>query len=263
VRITRDPQTKEMLVSAMGQQHIDLVVERMRRLGVEVLLREPKVPYRETVSKSFATMYRHKKQTGGAGQFAEVHARLEPLPRGGGFAYEWEVFGGAISTSFRPSIEKGVLSVMEQGVVAGYPVVDVKVAVTDGKEHPVDSKDIAFQIAGREVFKALVLGAGPKLLEPIMALEINVPEELVGDIIGDLNARRGRIAGVEGGGGRQRVSAKAPLAEILRYATDLTSMTGGRGSFTMELDHYEEVPAQIAEKIVAASRAAAEEERKS
>ena len=262
IRISRDPQTKEMLISAMGQQHIEIVVERMKRLGVDVLLKEPKVPYRETVSKSHETMYRHKKQTGGAGQFAEVHLRVEPLPRGGGFEYAWEVFGGAISTSFKPSVEKGIHSVLEQGVIAGYPVVDVKAAITDGKEHPVDSKDIAFQVAGREAFKLAVQGAGPKLLEPIMSLEIVIPEEFVGDVIGDLNSRRGRIAGVEGGGGRQRVSAKAPLAELLRYATDLTSMTGGRGQFTMELDHYEEVPSQIAEKIVAAHKSA-EEEKKS
>jgi elongation factor G len=262
IRVSRDPQTKEMLISAMGQQHIEIVVERMHRLGVEVNLKEPKVPYRETISKTFETMYRHKKQTGGAGQFAEVHLRVEPRPRSAGFEYAWEVFGGAISTSFKPSVEKGILSVLEQGAVAGYPVVDIKAAVTDGKEHPVDSKDIAFQIAGREAFKAGILGAAPKLLEPIMALEIHIPEEFVGDVIGDLNARRGRISGVEGSGGRQKVSARVPYAEILRYATDLTSMTGGRGQFTMELDHYEEVPAQLAEKIVAASRKAAEEDKK-
>lgn len=262
VRVARDPQTKEMLISAMGQQHIEIVVERMKRLGVEVLLKEPKVPYRETVSKTFSTMYRHKKQTGGAGQFAEVHLRVEPLARGAGFEYAWEVFGGAISTSFKPSVEKGISSVLEQGVIAGYPVVDIKAAVTDGKEHPVDSKDIAFQVAGREAFKLAVQGGGPKLLEPIMSLEIQIPEEFVGDVIGDLNSRRGRIAGVDGGGGRQLVTAKAPLAELLRYATDLTSMTGGRGQFTMELDHYEEVPAQNAEKIVAAARKAADDEKK-
>ena len=262
IRVAREPQTKELLISAMGQQHIDVVVERMKRLGVEVLLKEPKVPYRETVSKSFGTMYRHKKQTGGAGQFAEVHLRVDPLPRGAGFEYAWEVFGGAISTSFKPSVEKGIMSALEQGVIAGYPVVDIKAAVTDGKEHPVDSKDIAFQVAGREAFRLAVQGAGAKLLEPIMSLEITVPDEFVGDVIGDLNSRRGRISGVEGGGGRQRVAARAPLAEILRYATDLTSMTGGRGQFTMVLDHYEEVPAQNAEKIVAASRKESAEEKK-
>ena len=262
IRVAREPQTKEMLISAMGQQHIDVVVERMKRLGVEVLLKEPKVPYRETISKSFSTMYRHKKQTGGAGQFAEVHLRVDPLTRGAGFEYAWEVFGGAISTSFKPSVEKGIMSALEQGVIAGYPVVDIKAAVTDGKEHPVDSKDIAFQVAGREAFRLAVQGAGAKLLEPIMSLEITIPDEFVGDVIGDLNSRRGRISGVEGGGGRQRVAAKVPLAEILRYATDLTSMTGGRGQFTMVLDHYEEVPAQNAEKIVAASRKESEEEKK-
>jgi elongation factor G len=262
IRVAREPQTKEMLISAMGQQHIDVVVERMKRLGVEVLLKEPKVPYRETISKSFSTMYRHKKQTGGAGQFAEVHLRVDPLSRGAGFEYAWEVFGGAISTSFKPSVEKGILSALEQGVIAGYPVVDIKAAVTDGKEHPVDSKDIAFQVAGREAFRLAVQGAGAKLLEPIMSLEITVPDEFVGDVIGDLNSRRGRISGVEGGGGRQHVAARVPLAEILRYATDLTSMTGGRGQFTMVLDHYEEVPAQNAEKIVAASRKESVEEKK-
>jgi elongation factor G len=262
IRVAREPQTKEMLISAMGQQHIDVVVERMKRLGVEVLLKEPKVPYRETISKSFSTMYRHKKQTGGAGQFAEVHLRVDPLARGTGFEYAWEVFGGAISTSFKPSVEKGILSALEQGVIAGYPVVDIKAAVTDGKEHPVDSKDIAFQVAGREAFRLAVQGAGAKLLEPIMSLEILIPEEFVGDVIGDLNSRRGRISGVEGASGRQRVAAKVPLAEILRYATDLTSMTGGRGQFTMVLDHYEEVPAQNAEKIVAASRKETVEEKK-
>ncbi|HEY5999978.1 MAG TPA: elongation factor G [bacterium] len=261
IRISRDPQTKEMLISAMGQQHIEIVVERMKRLGVEVVLKEPKVPYRETISKKNEAMYRHKKQTGGAGQFAEVHMRVEPLQRGSGFEYAWEVFGGAISSSFQPSIEKGVRSVLEHGAIAGYPVVDVKVAITDGKEHPVDSKDVAFQAAGREAFKLAVQGAGPKLLEPIMSLEITIPEEFVGDVIGDLNSRRGRIAGVDGGGGRQHVTAKAPLAELLRYATDLTSMTGGRGQFTMDLDHYEEVPAQIAEKIIAAHKTAEEEKK--
>jgi elongation factor G len=254
IRISRDPQTREMLISAMGQQHVDVIMSRLKRLGVEVNLKEPKVPYRETISKTFSTSYRHKKQTGGAGQFAEVHLRVEPLPRDTGFEYEWKVFGGAISTSFKPSVEKGVRQVLEKGVIAGCHVVDLKVSVFDGKEHPVDSKDIAFQIAGREAFKLAVRGAGPKLLEPIMALEIVIPEEFVGDVMGDLNSRRGRVAGVDGGGGRQIVTANVPMAEILRYATDLTSMTGGRGQFSMELAHYEEVPAQIAEKIIAASK---------
>lgn len=254
LRISRDPQTREMLISAMGQQHVDVIMSRLKRMGVEVNLKEPKVPYRETISKTFSSSYRHKKQTGGAGQFAEVHLRVEPLPRDTGFEYEWKVFGGAISTSFKPSVEKGVRQVLEKGVVSGCHVVDLKAVVYDGKEHPVDSKDIAFQVAGREAFKLAVKGAGPKLLEPIMALEIVVPEEFVGDIMGDLSSRRGRVAGVDGGGGRQIVRANVPMAEILRYATDLTSMTGGRGQFSMILAHYEEVPAQLAEKIIAASK---------
>jgi elongation factor G len=262
LRVSRDPQTREMIVSAMGQQHVEVVVSRLKRLGVEVLLKEPKVPYRETISKTFKTSYRHKKQTGGAGQFAEVHLRVEPRERDTGFEYGWEVFGGAISTSFQPSVEKGIRQVLQKGPVAGYPVVDVKAVVFDGKEHPVDSKDIAFQIAGREVFKIAVNGAGPKLLEPIMALQIVVPDDCVGDVMGDLNSRRGRVGGVDGSGGRQIVRAQVPLAEILRYATDLTSMTGGRGQFTMELDHYEEVPGQIADKIVAEAKKEEEEDKK-
>ncbi len=262
LQISRDPQTRELLISAMGQQHVEILVERLSRLGVEVSLKEPKVPYRETISRTATTQYRHKKQTGGAGQFAEVHLKVEPLSRGSGFEYGWKVFGGAISTSFQPSIEKGIRQVLGQGVIAGYPVVDVKAVVLDGKEHPVDSKDIAFQIAGREVFKLAVQGAGPKLLEPIMTMTIAVPDEFVGDVIGDLNSRRGRVSGVEGSGGRQIIAAKVPLAETLRYATELTSMTGGRGQFTLHLSHYEEVPEHLTEKIVAASKKR-EEERKS
>lgn len=261
LKVSRDSQTREMLISTMGQQHIEIVVKKLKRMGVEVKLKEPKVPYRETISKSFQAKYRHKKQTGGAGQFAEVSLQVDPLPRGAGFEYGWKVFGGAISSSFKPSIEKGIRQIIDQGVIAGYQVVDIKAVVFDGKEHPVDSKDIAFQIAGREVFKLAVQGAGPKMLEPIMSLEIIVPDECVGDIIGDLNSRRGRIVGVDGSGGRQIVRVNAPLAEILRYATDLTSMTGGRGQFTMELSHYEEVPAQLVEKIIAASKKDQEEKK--
>jgi elongation factor G len=261
LRVSLDPQTQEMIIATMGQQHIEIVIGRLKKMGVEVVTKEPKVPYRETISKTFKSQYRHKKQTGGAGQFAEVFLRVEPMERGEGFEYGWEVFGGAISKGFQTSIEKGIRQVLNQGVIAGYPVVDVKAVVYDGKEHPVDSKDIAFQIAGREAFKMAVQGAGPKILEPIMALEIVVPEECVGDVMGDLNSRRGRVGGVDSAGGRQVVKALAPLAEILRYATDLTSMTGGRGQFTMELAHYEEVPAQVSEKIIAAAKQGDEEKK--
>jgi elongation factor G len=261
LRVSLDPQTKEMIIATMGQQHIEIVVGRLKKLGVEVVTREPKVPYRETISKTNKAQYRHKKQTGGAGQFAEVYLRVEPQERGDGFEYGWEVFGGAISKGFQTSIEKGIKQVLTHGVIAGYPVVDVKAVVYDGKEHPVDSKDIAFQVAGREAFKAAVIGAGPKILEPIMSLEIVVPEDCVGDVMGDLNSRRGRVAGVDSAGGRQVVKANVPLAEILRYATDLTSMTGGRGQFTMDLAHYEEVPALVSEKIIAASKQTQEEKK--
>jgi elongation factor G len=178
--------------------------------------------------------------------------RLEPLPRDTGFEYEWKVFGGAISRSFESSIEKGVRQVMEQGVIAGYPVVDVKAVVYDGKEHPVDSKDIAFQIAGREVFKRVMQQAGPALLEPIYRITITVPEEYTGDIMGDLNTKRARVQGMDQRGGKSIITALVPLAEMQRYATDLRSLTQGRGIFSMELDHYEEVPAHLAQPIIEA-----------
>jgi elongation factor G len=219
------------------------------------------VPYRETVSKIAATQYRHKKQTGGAGQFAEVHLRIEPMERGGGFEYVNEVFGGAISSSFIPSIEKGIRQVMEQGVIAGYPVVDVRAAVFDGKEHPVDSKDIAFQIAGREVFKLAVQQAGPILLEPIMNVTITVPEQYMGDVLGDLNTKRGRVQGMEQIRGKSIVRAQVPLAEMQRYSTDLRSRTQGRGVYTMEFSHYEPVPSHITERIITQARQEAEAER--
>ncbi len=262
LRWHQEPSTQQTILEGMGETHVEVAVRRMQnRFGVQVETAIPKVPYRETITKTHSDMYRHKKQTGGAGQFAEVHMRLEPLPRGAGFAYEWEVFGGAISRSFEGSIEKGIKSVMEQGVLAGYPVVDVKAVVYDGKEHPVDSKDIAFQIAGREVFKKVMLAAGPVLLEPIYKVTITVPEEYTGDIMGDLNTKRARVQGMEQVGGKSIITALAPLAEMQRYATDLRSRTQGRGVFSMELDHYEEVPAYIAQQIIEAHRREKEEEK--
>jgi elongation factor G len=208
----------------------------------------------ETVSRVASAQYRHKKQTGGAGQFGEVHLRVEPLGRGEGFEYKSEVFGGAISHSFLPSIEKGIKQVLEQGIIAGYPVVDVRAVVYDGKEHPVDSKDIAFQIAGREAFKLAFQEAGPILLEPIMDLTITVPEEYTGDVSGNLSTRRGRMSGMEQVRGNTVITAQAPLAEIQRYATDLRSITQGRGVYTMKLSHYEQVPSHIASEIIAQAR---------
>jgi elongation factor G len=249
----QEPSTRQTILEGMGEAHVDIAVRRMEnRFDVAVETTIPKVPYRETITRVHGDQYRHKKQTGGAGQFAEVHMRLEPLPRDSGFEYEWKVFGGAISRSFESSIEKGVRQVMEQGVIAGYPVVDVKAAVYDGKEHPVDSKDIAFQIAGREVFKKVMLDAGPVLLEPIYRVAITVPEEYTGDIMGDLNTKRARVQGMDQSSGKSIITALVPLAEMQRYATDLRSLTQGRGIFTMELDHYEDVPAHLAQSIIEA-----------
>jgi len=248
--------TNETILSGMGEVHIDLAVRRMEsKFGVGLLTAIPKVPYRESITRNAADYHRHKKQTGGAGQFGEVHMEIKPLERGGGFEFDTSrVFGGAISNSFFPSIEKGIKSVLETGPIAGYPVVDVRCEVYDGKMHPVDSKDIAFQIAGREVFKKTFMAAGPVLLEPIMDVRITVPEEYMGDIMGDLNTRRGRVQGMEQGKGKGIVTAQVPLAEMQRYSIDLRSMTQGRGIYTMTVSHYEPVPSHIAEQVIVQAR---------
>lgn len=256
----QEPSTKEMILEGMGQTHVNIAIRRMsNRFDVEVDTATPKVPYRETITKVASDQYRHKKQSGGAGQFAEVHMRLEPLPRGAGFEYEWEVTGGAISTGFQTSIEKGIKQVMQEGPLAGYPVVDVLAAVYDGKEHPVDSKDIAFQIAGREVFKKVMRQAGPAMLEPIYQVQVTVPEEYTGDIIGDLNTKRAQVQGMDQRAGKTIITALAPLAEMQRYATDLRSLTQGRGLFSMSFDHYEEVPSHIMEEIIEAHQQQADD----
>ncbi len=253
----QDSDTKQTVLEGMGDIHIAVAISRAERLGVGLIPSLPKVPYLETVTKKAQAQYRHKKQSGGAGQFGEVHLRVEPRERGSGFEYANEVFGGAISQSFIPSIEKGVRSVMEQGVIAGYPVVDVLAAVYDGKMHPVDSKDIAFQIAGREAFKEAFQQAGPVLLEPIMNVRVIVPEENMGDIISDFTTRRGRVMGMDTEHGRSVVTAQVPLAEIQRYSNDLRSMTGGRGVYTMTLERYDPVPNNVAQGIIAAHKAEA------
>ncbi len=251
LRWHQEASTKQMLLQGMGGAHVDIAIQRMsNRFDVEVETSVPKVAYKETITRTYADQYRHKKQTGGAGQFAEVHLRLEPLPRGSGFEYEWEVSGGAISTGFQGSIEKGIRQIINQGVIAGYPVVDVRAVVYDGKEHPVDSKDIAFQIAGREAFKKVVRGAAPVLLEPIYRVSVTVPEEYTGDIIGDLNTRRAHVQGMDQTTGKTVINALAPFAEMQRYATDLRSLTQGRGLFSMEFDHYEEVPSHLMQEII-------------
>jgi elongation factor G len=248
--------TNETILSGMGEQHIELAVRRMEtKFGVGLLTAVPKVPYRESITKSASDYHRHKKQTGGAGQFGEVHMEIKPLPTGSGFEFDTSrVFGGAIQNSFFPSIEKGIRSRLAEGPLAGYPVVDVRCEVYDGKMHPVDSKDIAFQIAGREVFKKTFLAAGPALLEPIMDVHITVPEEYMGDIMGDLNTRRGRVQGMEQVKGKGIITAQVPLAEMQRYAIELRSITQGRGFYTMKLSHYDPVPSHIAEGIIAQSK---------
>ncbi|RME42838.1 MAG: elongation factor G [Chloroflexi bacterium] len=260
LRWHQEPSTKELILSGMGETHIDVAIRRMEdKFGVGVNRSVPKVPYRETVTRTATAKYRHKKQTGGAGQFAEVHMRVEPLERGEGFEYKSEVFGGAISQSFIPSIEKGVKQVLEQGAIAGYPVVDVKAVVYDGKEHPVDSKDIAFQIAGREAFKLAVHEAGPVLLEPIMNVRVIVPVDMMGDILGDMSTRRGRVLGTNQEGRKAIIEAQVPLAEMQRYATDLRSMTQGRGIYFIEFSHYEEVPQHVAQEIIEKAKKEREE----
>lgn len=254
--------TRQTLLEGMGDTHVDIAVKRMsHRFGLGVETATPKVPYLETISKTASAQYRHKKQTGGAGQFGEVHLRVEPLERGAGFEYKSEIFGGSISQPFLPSIEKGIKSILDQGVIAGYPVVDVKAIVYDGKEHPVDSKDIAFQIAGREAFKLAVKEASPIILEPIMDLTITVPEEYTGDVTSNLSTKRGRMLGMEQVRGNTIITAQAPLAEVQRYATDLRSITQGRGVYTMTVSRYEPVPSHIANDIIAHAQKERQDEK--
>jgi elongation factor G len=262
IAISRDLQTKEIILSGMGQVHMDVVLGKLKRkFGVEVDLDVPKVPYKETIKKAVKeVIYRHKKQTGGRGQFAEVHFDIFPLERGKGFEFENALTGMNVPRNFVPAVEKGITEAITSGVLAGYPVVDVKVRFYDGKSHEVDSSEMAFKIASIMGFKKGVREANPIFLEPIMKIEVVVPEDHVGDVIGDLNGRRGRILGVEAKGHNQVVKANVPMAEVLRYAPDLISMTGGKGSFTLEFSRYEEVPANIAERMVAAAHKEKEEE---
>ncbi len=251
VRVVRDSQTKELLLSGLGDLQIEIIINKLKRQhGVEVIAGIPKVGYKETITAKADAHYKHKKQSGGAGQFGEIWLRVEPLSRGSGFEFAEEIFGGAISAQFIASCEKGIRSVLDKGVIAGYPVVDVKAAVYDGKMHPVDSKDIAFQIAARQAFKEAFRSAKPVLLEPIMEMEISVPGDCMGAVTGDINGRRGRILGVDVKGNLQIVKVAVPLAEVLRYASELRSMTQGRGSYAMKVSHYEEVPQRITQSII-------------
>lgn len=255
IKYSRDEQTKEFLLSGMGQVHIEVIVEKMKRkFGVEVELKEPKVPYKETIKGTTKVQGKYKKQSGGKGQYGDTWLEMGPLPRGGGFEFIDKVVGGAVPRQYIPAVEKGIVEAMNQGILAGFPVVDFKVALYDGSYHDVDSSEMAFKIAASMGFKKGLEQCKPVLLEPIMKIEVIVPDENMGDIMGDLNSRRGKIMGVESSGSNQLVRATVPMAEILRYAPDLRSMTGGRGTFAMEFDHYEEVPGQIAEKIIENAR---------
>jgi elongation factor G len=256
LRVDRDQSTSEIILSGTGQIHLENTRDRLKRkFGVEINLKTPKVPYRETIRNTRERIiYRHKKQSGGRGQFAEVHFDIFPLKREEGFVFEEALVGMNVPRNFVPAVEKGIVEAMRSGVLAGYPVVDIKIRFFDGKSHEVDSSEMAFKIAASMCFKKAVQEATPILLEPIMNMEITVPEEVMGDVIGDLNGRRGRVLGMDREGKNQIIRAEVPLAEVLRYSFDLTSMTGGRGSFQMKQSRYEEVPAQLAERIVAGSK---------
>ena len=251
LRFDRDPQTKEFLLSGSGQTHIEVAVNKLKkRYGVEVALHPPKVAYLETFRGRAEIVGRHKKQTGGRGQFAEATCVFEGLPRGGGFEFVDKIFGGAIPQNWRPAVEKGIKDAAARGAIAGYPLIDFKVELIDGKFHPVDSDDLSFQLAGRKAFRMAIEKVKPVLLEPIMNVEITVPQEVSGDILGDINSRRGRVQGMDSKGNQGVVKAQVPLSEMLSYQSTLNSITGARGSYTMELDHYDEVPAQLTQKIV-------------
>lgn len=251
LRFDRDPQTKEFLLAGSGQTHVEVAVNKLkRRYGVEVELNPPKVAYLETFKGRVEVVGRHKKQTGGRGQFGEATCVFEAQPRGGGFQFVDKIFGGAIPQQWRPAVEKGIRDAAARGAIAGYPMIDFKVELIDGKYHSVDSDDLSFQLAGRKAFRTAIEKVKPVLLEPIMNVEITAPQEVSGDILGDINSRRGRVQGMDTKGNQGVVKAQVPLSEMLSYQSTLNSITGARGSYTMELDHYDEVPAQIAQKIV-------------
>ncbi|MBC7187058.1 MAG: elongation factor G [Calditrichaeota bacterium] len=257
-----NPELRQTILAGQGELHLDVIIKRLKeKFGVDVDVQRPRIPYRETITGRADEKYRHKKQTGGAGQFAEVWMKVEPLPRGAGFEFENQVVGGAISSVFIPSVEKGVRQVLEEGALAGYKIVDVKAIVYDGKEHPVDSKDIAFQIAGREVFKMAFLNAKPILLEPIYDIEVKVPEENMGEVMGDLSSRRGRILGMDSAGHYQIVRAKVPLAELHKYASTLRSITQGRATYSRSFSHYEPLPKELEAKVIEEAKAERERER--
>lgn len=261
LKVTRDPESKQIIVSGLGDLQIDILLETMKRkFGVEASTTEPKVPYRETIKKVASAQGKYKRQSGGRGQYGDVWLKLEPLPRGSGFEFVDQIVGGVVPKNYIPAVEKGVKEAMEQGILAGFPVIDVRVTLYDGSHHPVDSSDMAFKIAGSLGFKNAAAQANPTILEPIMKVEIIVPEKYMGDVMGQISAKRGRILGTEVLGKYEVIKALIPLAEMLRYATELRSITHGEGSFTMEFSHYDEVPQELQAKIIEAHKKEKEQE---
>lgn len=253
---TRDAQTKEFLLAGSGQLHVETVIDKLKkRYSVEVTLHPPKVPYKETITQRAEVQGRHKKQTGGRGQFGDCKVVFEPLPRGGGFVFEDKIFGGSVPQNFRPAIEKGIVEAAANGAVAGYPLIDFKAVLVDGSYHTVDSDEHSFRAAGRKAFRAAMEKVKPALLEPIMDVEVVAPQEYSGDLMGDLNSRRGRVQGMEMRGNQQVIKAQVPMSEMLNYQSTLNSITAARGSYHMQFSHYDPVPGQIAQKIVEQARA--------
>ncbi|HHO47661.1 MAG TPA: elongation factor G [Desulfobacteraceae bacterium] len=251
LKLTRQQQTHEVLISGVGQVHLEVIGDKLKRkFGVDLELKVPRIPYRETIKGKARVQGKHKKQSGGRGQFGDCWIEIEPLPRGGGYEFVDKIVGGVIPQQYRPAVDKGIQEAMEKGVVAGYPFVDVRVYLVDGSYHTVDSSEMAFKVAGSLAFKKAVKEANPVLLEPIMEVTIQVPKEHVGDVMGDLNSRRGKVLGMDSTDKYEVISAHVPQKEIMLYAPDLTSMTGGRGTFQVRFSHYEEVPAHLAEKII-------------
>ena len=255
LQVSRDPQTNELIISGMGQLHLEVIVARLqRKFGVEVETKTPKIPYKETIRGTTKVQGKYKKQSGGRGQYGDTWLELSPLPKGDGFKFINKIVGGSIPRQYIPAVEKGIIEAMSGGVLAGYPLVDVQAILYDGSFHEVDSSEMAFKIAGSMGFKKGVTECKPVLLEPVMSMEITVPGEMMGDVIGDINQRRGKVLGVDPAGGSQLIKANVPMAEVSKYAPDLRALTGGRGIFTMEFSHYEEVPRQLTDKIIEQSK---------
>ena len=260
LHLSRQPDTGEMVLTGLGEAQIDVTVDKIKRkFGAELLTRLPRVPYRETITRTAQSEYRHKKQSGGHGQYGHVMLRVEPMQRDEGFAFGSEIVGGKVPREYIPSVEKGVVKTMEEGVVAGYPVVDVKAVIYDGSYHDVDSSGMAFEIAGSQALKSGMLDASPILLEPIVKLKINAPEAYTGEVMSDLNVKRGRILGMTPEDKYTVIEAEVPHSEVQRYAQDLRSLTQGRGTYSLEIDHYEPVPQNIEQKVIEDAKRAKEE----